>query len=143
MQRSYYQHLPLQPPTSEAIRALLQDHLGQDRSVAALPEMIEERTKGNPFFIEEVLQSLIESGHLAGVRGAYRLAAPVTALDMPASVQAVLASRIDRLAEREKQVLQTASVIGKQFSEMLLRQVMARIAPLDDAALDQAISALI
>lgn len=56
MQRSYYQHLPLQPLTSDAIRDLLRDHLGQDPSVAALPEMIEQRTNGNPFFIEEVLQ---------------------------------------------------------------------------------------
>jgi adenylate cyclase len=55
----------------------------------------------------------------------------------------VLASRIDRLGEREKQVLQTASVIGKQFSETLLRQVLARVAPLDDAALDEAIAALV
>src|SRR5207248_115272 len=78
-----------------------------------------------------------------GVRGAYRLTAPVTSLDVPASVQAVLASRIDRLAEREKQALQTASVIGKQFSETLLRQVLASIAPLDEVALDQALSALV
>jgi class 3 adenylate cyclase/tetratricopeptide (TPR) repeat protein len=143
MQRSHYQHLPLQPLTYDAIRDLVRDHLGQDPSVAALPEMVEERTKGNPFFIEEMLQSLIESGHLTGVRGAYRLTAPVTSLDVPASVQAVLASRIDRLAEREKQALQTASVIGKQFSETLLRQVLASIAPLDEVALDQALSALV
>ena len=58
MQRSHYQHLPLQPLTSDAISDLFRDHLGQDRSVAALPETIEERTEGNPFFIEEVLQSL-------------------------------------------------------------------------------------
>ena len=93
MQRSYYQHLPLQPLTCDAIHDLLCDHLGQDLSVASLPKTIEERTKGNPFFIEEVSQSLIESGHLAGVRGAYRLTTPVVSLDVPASVQAVLASR--------------------------------------------------
>ena len=57
--------------------------------------------------------------------------------------KAVLASRIDRLAEREKRVLQTASVIGKQFSEMLLRLVFARVAPLDEVALDQAVAALV
>lgn len=78
-----------------------------------------------------MLQSLIESGHLTGVRGANLLTAPVATLDLPASVQAVLASRIDRLGEREKQVLQTASVIGKQFSETLLRDVLTRVAPLD------------
>jgi len=60
MQRSYYQQLPLQPLDPEAIRALLRDQLGEDPSVAALPEIIHARTKGNPFFIEEVVQSLVE-----------------------------------------------------------------------------------
>jgi class 3 adenylate cyclase len=140
---SHYQHLALQPLDSGAIRGLLRDHLGQDPSVAALPETIQDRTKGNPFFIEEVVQSLIESGHLQGVRGAYRLAAPVETLDVPASVQAVLASRIDRLGEREKQALQTAAVIGKQFSETLLCEVLSRVAPLDETALNEALTALV
>ena len=143
MQRSYYQHLPLQPLGADAIRVLLSDHLGQDPSVAALPEMIQDRTKGNPFFIEEALQSLVESGHLTGVRGACRLTKAVAALDVPASVQTVLASRIDRLAEHEKQLLQTAAVIGKRFSEVLLRRVLSRIAPLSEAALDQALAGLV
>jgi predicted ATPase len=112
-QRSYYQQLPLQALGPEAIRALLRDQLGEDPSVGALPEAIHARTKGNPFFIEEVVQLLVESGHLTGARGAYRLTTAVEALEVPASVQAVLAARIDRLAEREKQVLQTAAVIGK------------------------------
>ena len=120
MRCSHYQHVTLQPLGSEAIRGLLRDYLGQDRSVAALPDMIQERTKGNPFFIEEVLQSLIEGGHLTGVRGAYRLTAPLASLQVPESVRALLESRIDRLAEREKHVLQTASVIGNRFSESLL-----------------------
>jgi len=142
MQRSYYQQLPLQPLGPEAIRALLRDQLGEGASVAALPEMIHERTKGNPFFIEEVVQSLVESGHLVGVRGAYRLTTALDALAVPASVQAVLAARIDRLPEREKQVLQTAAVIGKTFSEALLRQVIASVSKLDDAALSASLSAL-
>jgi class 3 adenylate cyclase/tetratricopeptide (TPR) repeat protein len=126
-QLSYYQHLPLQLLGADAIHDMLRDHLGQDPSVAALAGMIQNRTKGNPFFIEEVLQSLIEKGHLTGERHAYRLASAVAALDVPASVQAVLTSRIDRLAEREKQVLQTAAVIGKRFSEALLRLVLANL----------------
>ena len=56
MRCSHYQHVTLQPLGSEAIRGLLRDYLGQDPSVAALPDMVQERTKGNPFFIEEVLQ---------------------------------------------------------------------------------------
>lgn len=80
MQRSYYQQLPLPPLGPEAIRTLLRDHLGEDPSVAALPETIHQRTKGNPFFIEEVVQSLVERGHLAGERGAYKLTTAITAL---------------------------------------------------------------
>jgi class 3 adenylate cyclase/tetratricopeptide (TPR) repeat protein len=142
MQLSYYQQLPLQPLDPEAIRALLRDQLGEDPSVAALPEIIHAHTKGNPFFIEEVVQSLVEAGHLAGGRGAYRLAAPVEALQVPATVQAVLSSRIDRLPEREKQVLQTAAVIGKTFGETLLGRVMASVTAIDETELGTALSAL-
>ncbi len=143
MQRSYYQHLPLQPLAPDAIRQLLCDELGDDPSVAALPEMIHARTKGNPFFIEEVVQTLIESGQLTGTRGAYRLTTPVDALQVPATVQAVLAARIDRLSEREKRVLQTAAVIGKTFGETLLRCVLGSVVAIDEAALGQSLSALI
>ena len=104
--------------------------------------MIHARTKGNPFFIEEVVQALIEGGQLAAARGAYRLATPVEALEVPASVQAVLSSRIDRLAEREKQVLQTAAVIGKTFGEPLLGRVMASVTAIDETALGAALAAL-
>jgi len=143
MQRSYYRQLPLQPLGSEAIRALLREQLGEDPSVDALPEMIHECTKGNPFFIEEVVQTLVENGHLVGTRGAYRLTTEIDALQVPPSVQAVLAARIDRLTEREKHVLQTAAVIGKTFAEALLRQVITSISELDETTLSQAIAALV
>ena len=143
MQRSYYQQLPLQPLAPDAIRQLLRDELGDDASVAALPEIIHARTKGNPFFIEEVVQTLIESGHLTGARGAYRLTSRVDALQVPPTVQAVLAARIDRLGEREKNVLQTAAVIGKTFGEALLRRVLGSVVTIDETALGQALSTLI
>jgi predicted ATPase len=110
--------------------------------VASLPEAIHARTGGNPFFIEEVVQSLVESGQLAGARGAYRLTTAVASLQVPPSVQAVLAARIDRLPEREKQVVQTAAVIGKTFREALLARVVAAVASIGDIALGQALSAL-
>jgi class 3 adenylate cyclase/tetratricopeptide (TPR) repeat protein len=143
MQRSYCQQLPLQPLGSEAIRALLRDQLGEDPSVTALPQAIQARTKGNPFFIEEVVQSLVESGHLTGARGAYRLTSAIEKLEVPSSVQAVLAARIDRLPEREKQVLQTSAVIGKTFSEMLLSEVVASVASIGETALSASLSALV
>jgi len=124
MAKSYYQQLPLRPLGPEAIAALLADLLGTHASVAALPALIQERTGGNPFFIEEIVQSLVERGVLSGAKGAYRLVTPVDALEIPATVQSVLAARVDRLGEREKRLLQTASVIGKEFSGPLLRAVV-------------------
>jgi adenylate cyclase len=138
MQRSTYQRLPLLPLGTEAIRELLADLLGSDPSVEPLPDAIHGRTRGNPFFIEEVVQSLVESGQLEGTRGSYRLVTPLAQLGVPDTVQAVLAARIDRLPEREKQVLQTAAVIGKQFERPLLREV----ADLPDIEIDAALSAL-
>jgi class 3 adenylate cyclase/tetratricopeptide (TPR) repeat protein len=123
MQKSYYQQLPLAPLGPGATRELVSDLLGDDPSTGGLAETIHERTAGNPFFIEEVVQSLVESGQLEGARGGYRLASEIEALEVPATVQAVLAARIDRLPEREKQVLQAASVIGKEFAEPVLEAV--------------------
>jgi adenylate cyclase len=123
MQKSWYRQVPLTPLGREAIAELLGDLLGNDPSIAALAGAIHARTGGNPFFTEEVALSLIESGHLAGTRGAYRLVTPIERLEVPATVQAVLAARIDRLPEREKRLLQVASVIGKDFPEPLLAVV--------------------
>jgi adenylate cyclase len=120
------------------MRELVSDLLGRDPSVGALPELIHERTQGNPFFVEEVLQMLVEEGHLEGSKGVYRLVTPVKELSVPGSVQAILAARIDRLAEREKQVLQRASVIGKTFAG----PVLSEIVELPDAELSAALSAL-
>jgi len=123
MQKSWYRQIPLTPLGKEAIAELLADLLGTDPSIATLARPIHARTGGNPFFTEEVAQTLIESGHLQGERGAYRLVTPIEKLAVPATVQAVLAARIDRLPEREKRLLQTASVIGKDFPEPLLAEV--------------------
>jgi class 3 adenylate cyclase/tetratricopeptide (TPR) repeat protein len=137
MQKSYYQQVPLMPLGTEAIRELLADLLGTDPSLVGLAKRIQERTAGNPFFIEEVVQSLAESGQLEGTRGAYRLTRQVGEILVPDTVQAVLSARIDRQGEREKQVLQMASVIGKTFSE----GVLASIAELDLRASLEALKA--
>jgi class 3 adenylate cyclase/tetratricopeptide (TPR) repeat protein len=131
LRKSYYQQLALAPLGGAAVRELLESLLGRDASIAGLAGAIHVRTGGNPFFTEEVVQSLIESGKLQGTAGDYRLTAPVETLDVPASVHAVLAARIDRLVERDKQVLQTAAVIGKEFSEPVLARVLADFTPRD------------
>ncbi len=126
MRHSHYRQVPLAPLGAESIRALVADLLGDDPSIAELCEQVFQRSGGNPFFAEEIVQTLIESGCLEGDRGAYRLTGPLAQVDVPRSVQALLDARIDRLPEREKRFLQAAAVIGKQFEEPLLRRVLER-----------------
>ena len=76
--------------------------------------------RGNPFFLEETVRTLVETGALVGERGAYRLTRPVETLQVPATVQTILAARIDRLPPEDKQLLQAASVIGKDVPYALL-----------------------
>jgi class 3 adenylate cyclase len=138
MQRSDYQQLPLVPLGPEAIRELLGELLGSHASLAALPEVIHARTGGNPYFIEEVVQALVETGALVGRRNAYELTHPIDGLRVPPTVQAVVAARIDRLDGCEKHVLQVASVIGKRVPLPLL----SRVVELPDAELSAAAAVL-
>ena len=124
MGRSYYQQLSVAPLGREATREMISDLLGHDPSVVELRELIRERTQGNPFFIEEVVHALAASGALAGERGAYRRTSSAADLDVPATVQSLLAARVDALADSDKLVLQTAAVIGKRFSELILRSIV-------------------
>jgi len=138
MQRAHYQQLALAPLTAEAIAELIADLIGTHPSSEGLAQRIHLHTGGNPFFAEEVVQMLIESGQLTGVRGAYELRDKVGRLEVPATVQALLAARIDRLPEREKRVLQSAAVIGKDFAEPLL----AAVAGLPERELAEALARL-
>jgi class 3 adenylate cyclase/tetratricopeptide (TPR) repeat protein len=139
MESSHYVEIALRPLGAEAIAELLRDLLGTDASVAPLAERLPERTGGNPFFIEEVVQALVEVGSLVGTRGSYRLVRPLDELAIPATVQAVLAARIDRLPERERAVLQTAAVVGRDVPDAILR----RIVDVPDDELDDAVRALV
>jgi class 3 adenylate cyclase/tetratricopeptide (TPR) repeat protein len=123
MQKSWYQQIPLNPLGPDAIRELLGDLIGSDPSVTGLADRIHARSQGNPYFTEEIVRSLVDSGVLRGSRGRYRLTRPVESLQVPGSVHAVLSARIDRLAEREKRLLQAAAVIGREFSEPILAAV--------------------
>jgi len=123
MRKSWYRQIPLTPLDERSSGELMASLLGEDPSIAALTRPIHVRTSGNPFFIEEVAQNLLETGHLEGERGKYRLRTAIENLEVPSSVKSVLAARIDRLAERDKRLLQTAAVIGKDFQEPLLAAV--------------------
>jgi predicted ATPase len=83
MQRSYYQQLPLLPLGPEAIKELFADLLGSDPSLHRFRALVQERTGGNPFFIEEIVQSLVETGVVAGARGAYRLTTRAEEIGLP------------------------------------------------------------
>ncbi len=132
-----YRGLSLEPLGQEDTREMLRDIAGEDPSVDGLEQPIHKRTGGNPFFVEEIVRELVEAGHFEGERGAYRLVRPVEEAGVPATVQAVLSARIDRLEPTAKQLLQVISVVGKEVGSQALR-LTAELGPeeLDRALCD-------
>ena len=121
--KTYYTQLRLDPLPPASAEAFLQALLGDDPSLAPLKRLLIARTEGNPFFLEESVRTLVETGVLVGTSGAYRLAHALPTIQVPATVQAVLAARIDRLPLEEKRLLQTAAVIGKDVPFALLQAI--------------------
>ena len=121
--KTYYTQLRIDPLAAESAESLLQALLGDDASLGPLKRLLIDRTEGNPFFLEESVWALAETRTLEGERGAYRLARPLPAVQVPATVQAILAARIDRLPLEEKRLLQSASVVGKDVPLALLTAV--------------------
>jgi class 3 adenylate cyclase/tetratricopeptide (TPR) repeat protein len=107
------------PATAELLDSLL----GVDPALAPLKRLVAERASGNPLFLEECVASLVETGALEGPPGAYRFTRPTLALEMPPTVRATIASRIDRLRYEDKRLLQAASVIGDEVPVRLLEAV--------------------
>jgi predicted ATPase len=121
--KTYYLQLRIDPLPPESAEELLDALLGEDRTLAPLTRMLIERADGNPFFLEESVQTLVETRMLIGERGAYRLVRTPEALQIPATAQAILAARIDRLPPEEKRLLQAAAVIGKDVPFPLLHAI--------------------
>ena len=119
--KTAYSQLRLDNLPAESAAELLAALLGPDPGLAPLTQMLVKR--GNPFFLEETVRTLVETGALAGERLAFRLTRPVEALQVPATVQTILAARIDRLPAEEKRLLQAASVIGKDVPYVLLAAI--------------------
>jgi len=132
MQGANFQQLPLRALGPEDAGDLLHTLLGADDSVAPLRARVAQRTRGNPFFIEEMVRNLAEAGYLEGEPGAYRLAREPGDELLPESVHSLLAARIDRLEESAKHVLHAAAVIGDRFDEPLLAATLER--PADELA---------
>jgi class 3 adenylate cyclase/tetratricopeptide (TPR) repeat protein len=121
--KTYYTQLRLDSLPAESAGELLEGLLGGDPALAPLKALLTARTSGNPLFLEESVRTLVETRALAGTRGAYRLVQPVEAIQVPATVQSILASRIDRLPLEEKRLLQSAAVIGKDVPFALLQGI--------------------
>jgi class 3 adenylate cyclase/tetratricopeptide (TPR) repeat protein len=129
--KTFYTQLRLDPLSPAGAQELLQALLGEDPSLAPLKQLLIDRTEGNPFFLEESVRALFDQGILEHVgegrsAGSVLLTKPLTELKLPATVQAVLAARIDRLPADEKRLLQTAAVIGTEVPWPLL-QVIADV----------------
>jgi class 3 adenylate cyclase/tetratricopeptide (TPR) repeat protein len=127
--KTYYTQLRLDPLPPASAEELLQALLGDDGGAHGraplqdLKRRLIARTEGNPFFLEESVRTLVETGVLVGEPGAYRLAQALPTIQLPATVQAVLAARIDRLPPEEKRLLQTAAVIGTEVPLPLLQAI--------------------
>ncbi len=131
--KTYYTQLRLDPLLPENAEELLRSDVGSDTSLQPLKRLLIERTEGNPFFLEESVRTLVETSVLIGDPGAYSLSKALPSIQVPTTVQAVLAARIDRLPPREKSLLQSASVIGTRVPFPLLQA----IAELPEEALRQ------
>ena len=128
------QTITLAPLGDSDTAALLGELLGSDPSVGELAAAIAERAAGNPFFAEEMVRELAQRGVLAGERGGYVCRADVADVAVPATVQAAIAARIDRLSTPAKRTVHAASVIGARFGDELLAAL--GIDPVFDELLD-------
>jgi tetratricopeptide (TPR) repeat protein len=121
--KTYYTQLRLDPLPPASAEALLQHLLGDDAGLEPLKQCLIERTQGNPFFLEESVRTLVETHALVGDPGAYHLGRALPSIQVPATVQAVLAARIDHLPDADKRLLQTAAVIGSEVPLPLLQAI--------------------
>src|SRR5262245_27913689 len=121
--KTYYTQLRVDPLQLASAEELLQYLLGSNKDLAPLKELLMHRTEGNPFFAEESVRSLVETGVLLGEKGAYRPGLRIDEIRIPSTVQNVVADRIDRLPIEEKHLLQTAAVIGVIVPARLLQAV--------------------
>src|SRR6266498_1489941 len=133
-----YTRIRLDPLPPVSAEAFVQALLGDDRRLVSLTRLLTARTEGNPFFLEETVRTLVETGVLVGTPGAYHLAQALPSIQVPATVQAVLAARLDRLPPEEKRLLQTAAVIGTDVPWRLLHA----LADLPDEALHRSLAHL-
>jgi class 3 adenylate cyclase/tetratricopeptide (TPR) repeat protein len=123
--KTYYTQLRLDPLEHQNSAEMLSDLLGDGDELQRVKDLIVARTDGNPFFMEEMVRALFDQGALTR-NGSVKLARPLSSIEIPPTVQGILAARIDQLAAAEKELLQTLAVIGKEFPLGLIRRVTRR-----------------
>jgi class 3 adenylate cyclase/tetratricopeptide (TPR) repeat protein len=121
--RSNYSRLRLEPLAGENLLELLEAVGCVGPSLQNLKSFLVERANGNPFFVEEIVQTLVDTRVLEGSRGSYRLTRPFSTIEVPPTVQAVIAARIDVLPPLGKRLLQEAAVIGHDVPFGLLHAI--------------------
>jgi predicted ATPase len=121
--KTYYTQLRLDPLGKESAEQMLSALVGDGAELAALKRLIVDKTEGNPLFMEEIFQALLEDGSLQR-NGSVKLVRPVEQLRLPPTVQGILAARIDRLPREEKELLRTLAVIGTESPFTLVREVV-------------------
>jgi adenylate cyclase len=131
------QTIALRPLTDTHTAALTAELLGRDTSITGVASLIAIRAAGNPFFVEEIVRDLAERGVLHGEPGAYLLRGDVADVRVPATLQATIGARVDRLGSTAKRTLNAAAVIGSRFDTDLLTSLVDRpdVAPLIEAEL--------
>ena len=123
----YSHQIELHPFSSETTNALLVNLLGTDNLPKALFKQITKKAEGNPFFVEEIIRSLIETGQIVRQNGGWQTAGTSTRISLPNTLTGVLNARIDRLPDESKQILHFASVIGRKFDLKLLSTISGDI----------------
>jgi class 3 adenylate cyclase/predicted ATPase len=121
--RPYYRQLRIETLAPESAEVLLESLVGNDASLQPIKRLLIERTEGHPLFLEECVRALVDAHVVVGEPGQYRLARLAPTIQVPATVQAILASRIDRLAPEHKRLLQAASVVGRHVPFALLKAI--------------------
>jgi transcriptional regulator with AAA-type ATPase domain/tetratricopeptide (TPR) repeat protein len=128
--KTYYAQLPVDPLPADAAGELVTALIGPHPDLEPLRRLLVQRTEGNPFFLEETVRTLVETGALVETPGGYRLVRPIDTVSVPSTVQAVLSARIDRLPDAQRDLLQAAAVVGRDVPVALLQAVTRRPAAL-------------
>jgi class 3 adenylate cyclase/tetratricopeptide (TPR) repeat protein len=121
--KTYYTRVRIDPLAPATAREMLNTILGSDIGLEPVKHLLIEKTEGNPLFLEESVRALVETGALTGRRGAYSTTKPISELQVPATIESMLTSRIDRLPSGDKRLLQSAAVVGHQVPLGILQAV--------------------